>query len=136
MSFFNRGIQRFMIATTSSKLNKIWILFRLLIVWNKQILLKTEDNDFYEKQKNHVCERIIFWCFRDWYWWSDAFCVIIYKLSGNLILNHGGTKYGTHVFVNPAEKDWRTHKKATLGTRIYNSGNPGSFWIWKSAGHL
>ena len=47
-----------MIETTSSKLNKIKILFRLLIVWNKQILLKTEDNDFYEKQKNHVCEMI------------------------------------------------------------------------------
>ena len=47
-----------MIETTSSKLNKIKVLFRLLIVWNKQILLKTEDNDFYEKQKNHVCERI------------------------------------------------------------------------------
>ena len=49
-----------MIETTSSKLNKIRVLFRLLIVRNKQILLKTEDNDFYEKQKNHVCERIIF----------------------------------------------------------------------------
>ena len=60
---------------------------------------------------------------------SYTHLVIMYKLSGNLILNHGGTKYGTHVFVNPAEKDWRTHKKATLGKRIYNSGNPGSFWI-------
>ena len=44
-----------------------------------------------------------------------------------MILNHGGTKYGTHVFVNPAEKDWRTHKKATLGKRIYNSGIQGAF---------
>lgn len=61
-----------------------------------------------------------------------------------MILNHGGTKYGTHVFVNPAEKDWRTHKKATLGKEYtireiqgaFGFENPQAIYKWISGKSL
>ena len=61
-----------------------------------------------------------------------------------MVLNHGGTKYGTNVFVNPAGKDRRTHKNLLLeqGYTIreiqgaFGFENPQAIYKWISGKSL
>lgn len=61
-----------------------------------------------------------------------------------MILNHGGTKYGTHVFVNPAEKTGERIRKLLLekGYTIreiqgaFGFENPQAIYKWLSGKSL
>ena len=77
---------------------------------------------------------------------ESVFSMLQYiRYQENTVLNHGGTNYGTNVFVDPTGKDWRTHKKSCFLEQGYTIReiqgafgfeNPQAIYKWLSGKSL